>query len=200
MNTGKAKGLNARLPPAGEHPAKAKCTEMDLQVVNIVNGYRQPKLLRDECGSARTHFADSAVRAQFLRSAMQRLDAVEKLRRFRLDSVATLSSGTGAGTGGGGAGTATASSVSGQERALSSRPAFSFSAAKDKGERFFDNLAQTRLPLEECFDIPKLGLGLFVQGLIKFFVPPPRAVWALRAAYPKDMSADLIREVFEKSM
>jgi hypothetical protein len=57
--------LSARLPPAGEHPVKQASAEMDLQVVSIVNGYRQPQLLRVETGSAEGMLgADSTAIAQ----------------------------------------------------------------------------------------------------------------------------------------
>lgn len=178
--------LNARLAAAGEHPAKASSVELELQAVSIVNGYRAPKLLLDESGSARAELMavgkDGETPAQFLRSALSKLETLEMKRRFRHDAASSPVTPV--------ASTAAASTTF--------RPNIVLGAATDKGERFFRNLQQPRVPLEECFEIPKLGLGLFIQGLVKFMVPPPRAVWAIRAAYPSVVSADLLREMFEK--
>jgi hypothetical protein len=174
--SGKVK-LNGRLGAAGEHVAKASSAELELHSVSIVNGYRAPMLLRDESGSARAELMRAGA-APLLHSALAKLQTLEMKRRFRHD--------------------ASSSSSSGAAPLSAARPGIVLGAASDKGERFFRNLLQPRLPLEDCFEIPKLGIGLFVQGLLRFAVPPPRAVWAIRAAYPSVSSADLIREVFEK--
>jgi hypothetical protein len=143
-------------------------------VVNIVNGYRQPKLLRNETGSARDEFTSDT--SAFLAAAMAKLETIELKRKFRHDAVGSLE----------------------RSPIVAARPGIDLITAADKGEHFFKNLAMSRVPIEECFGIPKLGLGLFVQWLVKLTVPPSRAVWAIRAAYPNVSSSDLLREVFER--
>ncbi len=160
---------------------------MDLQVVNIVNGYRQPKLLRVETGSAQELFGeDTAGTSEFLAAALAKMETIERKRKFRRDNTAAATGGA-VGHGGGGG-------VRGGARA---EPGVG--AGVDKAT-FFNKLSQPSTPVEEVFQLPKLGVGLFLSLLAEKAVPPSRALWALRAAYPNLTSRDFVKEFFEKAV
>ncbi len=178
--------LSARLPPAGEHPAKHTSAEMDLQVVSIVNGYRQPQLLRVETGSAEGLLGDdSAAIEALLSSALAKMETIEKKRQFRRDNGTVMG------------GALVVAGAAGGAARPGTRPDPGFGAAVDKGA-FFSRLASPVTPLEEVFQLPKLGAGLFMSLMAEKTVPPVRALWAVRAAYPNLSSRDLAKEFLEK--
>lgn len=152
--------LSSRLPPPGDHPPKADAPEFDLHVVNIVNGYRQPRLLRDETVSAFDEFCHEKTSEDLLATVLRKLDEIETRKRFRSETgmmplVTTASRGP-------------------------SGPTEPF-VGNVKKEAFFDKLGDPQVPLEDVFNLPKLGTRLFLECLVRGNVPPPRAVWACRA-------------------
>jgi hypothetical protein len=139
-----------------------------------------------ETGSAEGMLgADSAAIEALLSSALAKMETIEKKRQFRRDS------GTVVGAAAGAAGAAGSGARPG------ARPEPGFGPAVDKGA-FFSRLAQPSTPLEEVFQLPKLGAGLFVSLMAEKTVPPVRALWAVRAAYPNLSSRDLAKEFLEK--
>ena len=159
----------------GVYPAAPSMPEFQLQVLTIISGYRQPRLLQDEGASAASALGSDGGIAPLLQQVASRLATLEMKRKYRRESL------------------------------LLALPEGVLKPSAEVGvdkEAFFKGLADPSVPLVKLYNVPKMGRGLFLETLFLYRVPVARALWAFRAGLPQQqlVGSVISNEVIEKAI
>lgn len=159
----------------GEHVPTSGDPEFDLQVVAIVNGYRQPRLLQEETGSAAEELLGGTSVGELLSACEEHVGKLLWKARFREATLAAYRPPTGPQIPG------------------------TVSLNDEEKKHFFENLAQPTVPLDELYKLPRMGWGIFMDKMCDARVPIPRAVWAYKVA-EKNLPDEgaFVKHLFEK--